>query len=43
MVRSECVYRKHVRVMSVGLYVTIMAKLVLTKATVSQSVKVPAY
>ena len=40
MVRSECVYRKHVRVMSAGLCVMIVAQPVLTKATVSQSVKV---
>lgn len=37
---SGSVYRKHVRVMSAGQCVMITARPVLTKATVSQSVKV---
>lgn len=43
IVRSEHVYRKHVRVMSASLCVMIMAWLMLTKATVSQSVWVYFY
>lgn len=43
MVRSDYVYRKHVRGMSAGLCVKVVAQLVLTKATVSHAVKVQSY